>query len=159
MIWINNLCVNNVRISAIIASNIFLYFIIPLLNCYSYVHIIHFNIAPQFLDVFLFFLFTFLLSGLYRSIFKFKGILYFCCCLLFLAFLLFLFWSFHLCLHCSSIFAIWVLNTFIIKISCLFIYATFKPSSDDYFKIRSLLPVGVPSVFLLKVSDDVVAVV
>ena len=47
--------------SAIIASNIFFSILLfLLLNCYNYVHITHFHIAPQFLDVFLSFLFTFL---------------------------------------------------------------------------------------------------
>lgn len=58
IIWCVN---NNVRN---FSHHCFKYFfsilLFLLLNCYSYVHIIHFNIAPQFLDVFLFFLFTFL---------------------------------------------------------------------------------------------------
>lgn len=82
IIW----CVNNVRN---FSHHCFKYYILLflLLNCYSYVHIIHFNIAPQFLDVFLFFLFTFLFVWFIQIYLQVQGILYFCCCLLFLAFL------------------------------------------------------------------------
>lgn len=84
IIW----CVNNV---GNFSHHCFKYFfsilLFLLLNCYSYVHITHLILPHSSWMFSYFFSLHFFFSGWYRSIFKFKGILYFCCCLLFLAFL------------------------------------------------------------------------
>ena len=133
MIW----CVNNV---GNFSHHCFKYFfsilLFLLLNCYSYVHITHFNIVPQFLDVFLFFLFTFIFVWfiqIYLQVQRHS---------LFL--LLSSISSISFCFYFGVSISAYVAHPFLpleylthllllIEISCLFIYVIFKPSLDYCF--------------------------